>query len=115
MFPFLKKSRTVISEKYWQEEKPGNRNCLFFKNIVERENPSRHTHIHRFWRNQIPLKDKNRLMNLRSTHMNSILFMVGLCIALTAAALLFLNIIESGVAAMIGILGIGLIAASGRI
>jgi hypothetical protein len=45
--------------------------------------------------------------------MNKILFTVGLCIALAAAALLFLNIIESGVAAVIGILGIGLIAASG--
>jgi len=38
---------------------------------------------------------------------------LGLCIALAAAALLFLNIIESGVAAMIGIPGIGLIVASG--
>jgi len=46
--------------------------------------------------------------------MNKILFIVGLCIALAAAALLFLNIIESGVAAIIGILGIGLFAASGR-
>jgi hypothetical protein len=45
--------------------------------------------------------------------MNKILFIAGLCIALAAAALLFLNIIESGVAAMIGILGIGLIGASG--
>jgi hypothetical protein len=45
--------------------------------------------------------------------MNKILFIVGLCIALAAAALLFLNIIESGVAAVIGILGIGLIGASG--
>jgi len=44
--------------------------------------------------------------------MKKILFIVGLCIALTAAALLFLNIIESGVAAVIGILGIGLIGAS---
>ena len=46
--------------------------------------------------------------------MNKILFIVGLCIALAAAVLLLLNIIESGVAAMIGILGIGLIGASGR-
>ncbi len=45
--------------------------------------------------------------------MNKILFIGGLCIALAAAALLLLNIIESGVAAMIGILGIGLIAVSG--
>ncbi len=41
------------------------------------------------------------------------LFIIGLCIALAAAALLFFDIIESGVAAMIGIIGIGLIAASG--
>jgi hypothetical protein len=47
--------------------------------------------------------------------MNKILFIVGLCFALAAAALLFLNIIESGVAAVIGILGIGLIGASGRL
>ena len=47
--------------------------------------------------------------------MNKILFIGGLCIALAAAALLVFNIIESGVAAMIGILGIGLIAASGRL
>jgi hypothetical protein len=47
--------------------------------------------------------------------MNKILFLVGLCIALAAAALLFLDVIESGVAAVIGIMGIGLIAASGRI
>jgi hypothetical protein len=45
--------------------------------------------------------------------MNKILFIVGLGVALTAAALLFLHIIESGVAAVIGILGIGLIGASG--
>ena len=45
--------------------------------------------------------------------MSKILFIVGLFIALTAAALLFLDVIESGVAAVIGILGIGLIAPSG--
>lgn len=45
--------------------------------------------------------------------MNKILFIIGLSVALAAAALLVLNIIESGVAAMIGILGIGLTAASG--
>jgi len=49
------------------------------------------------------------------SHMNKILFIAGLSIALTAAALLVLNIIESGVAAMIGIIGIGLIAVSGRL
>ncbi|MDD1698375.1 MAG: hypothetical protein LUQ36_08430 [Methanoregula sp.] len=47
--------------------------------------------------------------------MNKILFIAGLCIALGAAGLLLLNIIESGVAAVIGILGIGLIATSGRL
>ena len=45
--------------------------------------------------------------------MHIILFIAGLCVALAAAGLLVLNIIESGTAAVIGILGIGLIAASG--
>jgi len=49
--------------------------------------------------------------------MNKILFLIlfigGLCIALSAATLLFFGIIESGVAAMIGIVGIVLISASG--
>ena len=44
---------------------------------------------------------------------NKITFGLGLLIALTAATLLFLGVIESGVAALIGIVGIGLIAASG--
>lgn len=42
------------------------------------------------------------------------LFVLGLVIAVGAAVLLVMNVIESGVAAMIGIIGIGLIAASGR-
>lgn len=42
------------------------------------------------------------------------LFAVGLVIVAIAAVLLVMDVIESGVAAMIGILGIGLIAASGR-
>jgi hypothetical protein len=46
-------------------------------------------------------------------HMNKILFLAGLCIAFGAAALLFFDIIEPGVAALTGIVGIGLIAASG--
>jgi len=46
---------------------------------------------------------------------NKTRFVLGLLIALTAAALLLLGVIESGVAAAIGILGIGLIAVSGRI
>ena len=45
--------------------------------------------------------------------MNKTLFVIGLLIVFTAAALLVLDIIESGVAALIGIVGIGLIAASG--
>ncbi len=45
--------------------------------------------------------------------MNIALFLAGLCIALTAAALLFFDIIELGLAAVIGIVGIGLIGASG--
>jgi hypothetical protein len=46
--------------------------------------------------------------------MNKTLFVIGLLIAVIAAALLVLDIIESGVAALIGIVGIGIIAASGR-
>jgi hypothetical protein len=44
---------------------------------------------------------------------NKITFGMGLSIALTSATLLFFGVIESGVAALIGIVGIGLIAASG--
>jgi hypothetical protein len=47
--------------------------------------------------------------------MNRIVFAAGLLIALAAAGLLLLGIIESGPAAAVGIVGIGLIAASGRI
>lgn len=46
--------------------------------------------------------------------MNKTLFAIGLLIVGIAAVLLVMNVIESGVAAMIGIMGIGLIAASGR-
>ena len=42
------------------------------------------------------------------------MMILGLLIALAASTLLLMNMIESGVAAAIGILGIGLIAASGR-
>ena len=42
------------------------------------------------------------------------LFIAGLVIAIGAAGLLVMGMIESGVAALIGIVGIGLIAASGR-
>ena len=45
---------------------------------------------------------------------NKTMFVLGLLIVFSAVALLLLNIIESGVAAAIGILGIGLIAASGN-
>ncbi len=38
---------------------------------------------------------------------------LGLAIALTAAALLFFDVIDSGPAAVVGIIGIGLIATSG--
>lgn len=44
--------------------------------------------------------------------MNKTLFILGLAIVAIAAGLLLLDVIESGVAAAIGILGIGLIAAS---
>jgi hypothetical protein len=46
--------------------------------------------------------------------MNKTPFILGLVIVTIAAALLLLDVIDSGVAAAIGILGIGLIAASGR-
>jgi hypothetical protein len=47
-------------------------------------------------------------------NVNKVFFFGGLLIVLIAAALLLLNVIESGIAAAIGILGIGLIAVSGR-
>lgn len=46
--------------------------------------------------------------------MNKTLFAIGLLIVGIDAVLLVMGVIESGVAAMIGIVGIGLIAASGR-
>jgi hypothetical protein len=45
--------------------------------------------------------------------MNKTLFVIGLLIVFIAAALLVLGVIESGIAALIGIVGIGLIATSG--
>ena len=46
--------------------------------------------------------------------MNKTWFAIGLVIVGIDAVLLLMNVIESGVAAAIGMLGIGLIAASGR-
>lgn len=46
--------------------------------------------------------------------MNKFLFGIGLLMVGVAVVLLLMNVIESGVAAMMGIVGIGLIAASGR-
>jgi len=46
--------------------------------------------------------------------MNKALFIIGLVIVGIDATLLLMNVIESRVAAAIGMLGIGLIAASGR-
>ena len=45
---------------------------------------------------------------------NKTLFTIGLLIVGVAVVLLLMDVIESGVAATIGIMGIGLIAASGR-
>lgn len=45
---------------------------------------------------------------------NKTLFAIGLLIVGVAVVLLLMDVIESGVAAVIGIVGIGLIAASGR-
>ena len=47
-------------------------------------------------------------------NVNKTMFGLGLLIALGAATLLFFGVIEPGVAAAIGIVGIGLIAASAR-
>ena len=47
--------------------------------------------------------------------MHRVLFVVGLLIALAAAGLLLLNVIESGPAAAVGIVGVGLIGASGAV
>ena len=44
--------------------------------------------------------------------MNKILFIIGLVICGVAAGLLLLGAIESGVAALIGVIGIGLIGSS---
>lgn len=46
--------------------------------------------------------------------MNKTFFVIGLLIVGVAVVLLLMDLIESGVAALIGIVGIGLIAASGR-
>ena len=45
--------------------------------------------------------------------MDRYLLVIGLLIALGAAALLFLGVIDSGPAALIGIVGIGVIGAAG--
>jgi tellurite resistance protein TehA-like permease len=45
---------------------------------------------------------------------NKTLFAIGLLIVGAAVVLLLMDVIESGVAAVIGIVGIGLIATSGR-
>jgi len=45
-------------------------------------------------------------------NVNAMIFVAGLLVALVAAALLFLGAIDSGPAALIGIVGIGLIAMS---
>ncbi len=45
---------------------------------------------------------------------NKTLFVIGLLIVGVAVVLLLMGVIESGIAALIGIVGIGLIAASGR-
>jgi hypothetical protein len=47
--------------------------------------------------------------------MNWFVFVAGLLIVLAAAALLVLDIIDSGPAALVGFVGIGLIAMSSRV
>ena len=48
----------------------------------------------------------------KSRKISIVLFIVGLIIALTSATLLFFGVISSGIAALIGIVGIGMIALS---
>jgi hypothetical protein len=50
-------------------------------------------------------------MNMH-TNLHPVIFIAGLSVALGAAGLLFLGFIESGPAAMIGIVGLGLLGAS---
>ncbi len=47
--------------------------------------------------------------------MDVVLLVIGLLVALGAATLLFVGFIDSGPAALIGIVGIGLIAAAGAV
>lgn len=47
-------------------------------------------------------------------NVNRVQFSLGLLVVFVAAALLLLDVIESGVAGAMGIIGLGLIAASGR-
>ncbi len=49
----------------------------------------------------------------RQIPINKTFFAMGLLIVGVAVVLLLMNVIESGIAALIGIVGIGLIAASG--
>ncbi|MBU4086463.1 MAG: hypothetical protein KKB21_02695 [Nanoarchaeota archaeon] len=56
-------------------------------------------------------KKENRKMDKRKT-ISIILFVVGIVMALTSATLLFFGVISSSVSAIIGIIGIGLIASS---
>lgn len=57
------------------------------------------------------------MINLKGVEstMNKTFFFIGLAICLIAAALLLLNVIESGIAAIIGIVGISLIATSAAV
>ena len=48
------------------------------------------------------------------SNVNRLQFGLGPLVVLIAAALLLLNVIQSGVAGMVGITGIGLVAASGK-
>jgi hypothetical protein len=46
---------------------------------------------------------------------DTVLLVIGLLIALGAAALLFLGLLDSGPATLVGIVGIGLVAAAGAV
>jgi hypothetical protein len=55
--------------------------------------------------------ERHRILDM-NLNLHPVIFIAGLLVALGAAGLLFLGFIESGPAAMIGIVGIGLLGAS---
>jgi hypothetical protein len=81
---------------------------------IAKELPSKSARIS-FWGNAFSVSALPQVGMDKKLVVATILFIVGLCTALSAAALLLLDIIASGVAAVIGIVGIGLIGAAGAV